>query len=72
MNIRILESAEINLVLIMPYSSMMCVCMYTVNVSIKIVKEHGSDGKNLTKQPRPVLSFLKNLISVVVRQTFYE
>lgn len=38
--------------------------MYTVNVSIKIVEEPGSDWKNPTKQPRPVLSFLKNLTSV--------
>ena len=50
----------------MPYSSMMCVCvcMYTVNVSIKIAEEPGSDWKNPTKQPRPVLSLLKNLTSV--------
>lgn len=47
----------------MPYSSMMRVCVYTINVSIKIVEEPGSDWKNPTKQPRPVLSFLKNLTS---------
>lgn len=35
--------------------------MYTVNVSIKTVKESGSNGNNLTEQPRLVLSFLRNL-----------
>lgn len=39
------------------------VCVYTVNVSIKIVEEPGSHWKNPTKQSRPVVSFIKNLTS---------
>lgn len=46
--------------------------MYTVNVSIETAEESGSDGKYLTKQPRLVLSFLRNFILFVIRQKFCE
>lgn len=37
--------------------------MYTVNVSIEIVEEPGSDWKDPTEQPRLVLTFIKNIES---------
>lgn len=45
-NIRILEYVEINLVLVLPYNSKICcacVCTYTVNAHIQLLKETGSD-----------------------------